>query len=78
MIKPGEEIIGGSNQRFRVLDVVLFEDRTSRRASGCYRSRRPYLSSARVVDLLVAVPKMGPVKAARLLKTARVSESKTL
>ena len=24
MIKPGEEIIAGSNQRFRVLDVVPF------------------------------------------------------
>jgi hypothetical protein len=26
MIKPGEEIIAGGNQRFRVLDVVPFED----------------------------------------------------
>jgi hypothetical protein len=26
MIKPGEEIIAGSNQRFRVLDVVPFVD----------------------------------------------------
>lgn len=25
MIHPGEEIIAGSNQRFRVLDVVTFE-----------------------------------------------------
>jgi hypothetical protein len=26
MIKPGEEIIAGENQRFRVLDVVPFEE----------------------------------------------------
>ena len=26
MIKPGEEIIAGSNQHFRVVDVVLFEE----------------------------------------------------
>jgi hypothetical protein len=26
MIRPGEEIIAGTNQRFRVLDVVPFED----------------------------------------------------
>ena len=26
MIKPGEEIIAGSNERFRVLDVVPFEE----------------------------------------------------
>lgn len=26
MIEPGEEIIAGSNQRFRVLDVVVFAE----------------------------------------------------
>jgi hypothetical protein len=26
MIHPGEEIIAGNNQRFRVLDVVPFEE----------------------------------------------------
>jgi hypothetical protein len=26
MIRPGEEIIAGANQRFRVLDVVPFEE----------------------------------------------------
>lgn len=35
-------------------------------------------SSAHVLDLLMAVPKCGPVKAARLLGTARISQSKTL
>lgn len=37
-----------------------------------------HVSTAPVVDLLVAVPKIGPVKAARLLSTARVSQSKTV
>jgi hypothetical protein len=37
-----------------------------------------YLASAEVFDLLVAVPKIGPVKAARLLTIARISPSKTV
>jgi S13-like protein len=37
-----------------------------------------YLATADVFDLLVAVPKIGPVKAARLLTSARVSQSKTV
>ena len=35
-----------------------------------------YLASAEVFDLLVAVPKIGPVKAGRLLTTARISPSR--
>ncbi len=41
-------------------------------------TRPDYLSSAEVVDLLVVVPKIGPVRAARLLNTARISQSKTI
>ena len=37
-----------------------------------------YLATAEVFDLLVAAPKIGPVKAARLLTVARVSQSKTI
>jgi hypothetical protein len=37
-----------------------------------------YLANAEVFDLLVAVPKIGPVKAGRLLTIARVSASKTV
>ena len=37
-----------------------------------------YLASAEVFDLLVAVPKTGPVKAAHLLTRARISPSKTV
>jgi hypothetical protein len=38
MIKPGEEIHLGACQRFRVLDVVPFEEEDE--SSDCYRSRR--------------------------------------
>ena len=41
-------------------------------------TRAEYLASAEVFDLLVAVPKIGPVKAGRLLTVARVSPSKTI
>ncbi len=37
-----------------------------------------YLASAEVFDLLVAVPKIGPVKAGRLLTVVRISPSKTV
>jgi hypothetical protein len=37
-----------------------------------------YLANAEVFDLLVAVPKIGPVKAGRLLTLARISPSKTV
>jgi hypothetical protein len=40
--------------------------------------RPDYLSSAELVELLVAVPKIGPVRAARILSTARVSQSVTI
>jgi hypothetical protein len=37
-----------------------------------------YLATAEVLDLLVAVPKIGPVKAGHLLTLARISPSKTV
>jgi hypothetical protein len=37
-----------------------------------------YLASAEVFDLLVAVPKIGPVKAGRLLTVARINPCKTV
>ena len=36
-----------------------------------------YLLTAKVIDMLLAVPKVGRVKANRVLKTCRVSPSKT-
>jgi DNA-binding NarL/FixJ family response regulator len=40
--------------------------------------RPGYLATAKVFDLLVAVPKIGPVKAAHLLNLAHISPSKTV
>jgi len=37
-----------------------------------------YVSTAKVFDMLMAVPKFGRVKAARLLNQCRVSQSKTV
>jgi len=41
-------------------------------------TRADYLASAEVFYLLVAVPKIGPVKAGRLLTVAGISPSKTV
>lgn len=41
-------------------------------------TRPGYLATAKVFDLLVAVPKIGPVKAAHLLNLAHISPSKTI
>src|SRR5437870_13093334 len=37
-----------------------------------------YVSTAKVIDILMAVPKFGRVKAARVLNTCRISQSKTV
>jgi hypothetical protein len=37
-----------------------------------------FVSTAKVFDMLMAVPKFGRVKAARLLQTCRISQSKTV
>ena len=37
-----------------------------------------YVSTAKVFDILMAVPKFGRVKAARFLNTCRISQSKTV
>jgi hypothetical protein len=37
-----------------------------------------YVSTAKVFDILMAVPKFGRVKAARFLNQARISQSKTV
>ena len=43
------------------------------------RATRPeYVSTAKVFDMLMAVPKFGRVKAARLLNQCRISQSKTV
>src|SRR5579872_1915829 len=37
-----------------------------------------YVSTAKVIDILMAVPKFGRVKADRFLNTCRISQSKTV
>ena len=37
-----------------------------------------YVETAKVIDMLMAVPKFGRVKAARLLNQCRISQSKTV
>src|SRR5882672_4607752 len=37
-----------------------------------------YVSTAKVFDMLMAVPKLGRAKAARLLNSCRISQSKTV
>ena len=37
-----------------------------------------WVSTAKVFDMLMAVPKFGRVKAARMLNTCRISQSKTV
>src|SRR5258707_14247004 len=37
-----------------------------------------YVSTAKVIDILIAVPKFGGVKAVRFLNTCRISQSKTV
>src|SRR5204863_8700450 len=37
-----------------------------------------YVSTAKVIDILMAVPKFGRVKAARFLNLCRISQSKTV
>src|SRR5919199_220018 len=37
-----------------------------------------YVETAKVMDILMAVPKFGRVKAARFLNTCRISQSKTV
>ena len=38
----------------------------------------PYVETAKVFDILMAVPKFGRVKAARFLNQCRISQSKTV
>ena len=39
LIKPGEEILLGAGQRFRVVDVVPFEEEDESPSLGCCRLR---------------------------------------
>jgi hypothetical protein len=45
---------------------------------GVLMSPPPYVETAKVFDMLMAVPKFGRVKAARFLNQCRISQSKTV
>ena len=64
----------------RIQRAQLKRDLKARTASiGEVLSAPPeYLLTAKVSDILLAVPKCGRVKAARILQTCRVSGSKTV
>ena len=52
------------------------KDGTVRSRGSC--STHEYVSTAKVFDMLMAVPEFGRVKAARLLNQCRISQSKTV
>ena len=66
--------------RVRVLRAKLKQDlrEGTVRLEQILATGADYLASAEVFDLLVAVPKIGPVKAGHLLTIARISPSKTV
>jgi hypothetical protein len=50
----------------------------SARIEDVLRAPPDYVSTAKVFDMLMAVPKFGRVKAARFLNMCRISQSKTV
>jgi hypothetical protein len=63
----------------RALRARLKRDLKAGRASigPLLRDPPPYLESAKVLDLLLALPKVGRVKATKVLQITRVSPGKT-
>ncbi len=64
----------------RVRRAQLKRDLKDGRASieGVLLDPPEYVETAKVLDMLMAVPKFGRVKAARLLNQCRISQSKTV
>jgi hypothetical protein len=64
----------------RVKRAQLKKDLKEGRAQIVLILRNPpeYVSTAKVFDMLLAVPKFGRVKAARFLNQCRISQSKTV
>ena len=50
----------------------------SARIEGVLTDPPEYVETAKVIDILMAVPKFGRVKAARFLNQCRISQSKTV
>ena len=54
------------------------KDGRARRSTRSSRDPPDYVATAKVFDMLMAVPKFGRVKAARFLNQCRISQSKTV
>ena len=63
----------------RTLRAQLKRDLKARKVSisALLLDPPPYLETAKVFDMLLAVPKVGSVKATKILHSCRVSPSKT-
>src|SRR3712207_7640992 len=57
---------------------TLFPYTTLFRSEGVLLDPPEYVETAKVIDILMAVPKFGRVKAARFLNQCRISQSKTV
>ena len=62
----------------REYQFLTDEDFLARVERGEFLEHVEYVSTAKVVDILMAVPKFGRVKATRFLTTCKISQSKTV
>ena len=72
------DALGKANE-VRARRAQLKRDLTARRVSigALLLEQPPYLATAKVFDMLLALPKVGRVKATKILQSCRVSPSKT-
>jgi hypothetical protein len=72
------DALGRANE-VRVLRAQLKRDLKAGRVSigALLLDRPPYVETAKVFDMLLALPKIGRVKATKILQSCRVSPSKT-
>ena len=72
------DALGRANE-VRALRAQLKRDLKAGRASlgALLLNHPPYLETAKVFDMLLALPKVGRVKATKILQSCRVSPSKT-
>ena len=87
---PGASSLRSLDQRMEALDRANdirvkraqlkkdLKDGHVRRSIQILRNPPEYVSTAKVFDILMAVPKFGRVKAARFLNQCRISQSKTV
>ena len=72
------DALGRANE-VRALRAQLKRDLKAGRMSigGLLLDQPPYLETAKVFDMLLALPKVGRVKATKILQSCRISPSKT-